>query len=75
MSTVPRDGGSSPVCPSAGPVRYAFYVGRGISSPNGWWLGLFLGYDMMTTSDKKFAADSGVAHPVHNMIRDRAAFV
>ena len=30
---------------------------------------------MMTTSDEKFAADSGVAHSVHNMIRSRAAFV
>ena len=29
----------------------------------------------MTTSDVKFAADSGVAHPVRNVIRSRAAFV
>ena len=30
---------------------------------------------MMATSDEKFAADSGVAHPVHDMIRSGGAFV
>ena len=30
---------------------------------------------MMAMSDEKFAADSGVAHPVRNMIRSRAVFV
>ena len=30
---------------------------------------------MMTTSDEKFVAPSGVAQPVHNMIRVRVAFV
>ena len=47
----------------------------GISSPNGWRLGIFLSYGMMAMSDDKFAADSGVAHPVLNMVRSRAAFV
>ena len=30
---------------------------------------------MMATSDERFAADSGVAHPVHDMIQSGTAFV
>ena len=36
---------------------------------------MFLSFGMMTKPVEKFAADPGVAHPVHNLTRNRAAIV
>ena len=75
MPTVPRDGGNSPLCSSAGLVLCAFEWGEGNTIPQChlevkvWWLAVFMIYGMMATSDDRFAADSGLAHPVHDMIQ------
>ena len=38
-------------------------------------MGLFLSYGMIATSDVKFAADSGVVHPVDYIMRSGIALV
>ena len=57
----------------AGPVVVtAWWYALVLAAGGGW---VFLSSGMMTMSDEKFAADSGVAHPVHSMIRSRAVLV
>lgn len=80
MSTVSGDGESSPLCSFDCLLHYAL-DGGGNFIPQ--WdlevtvrrLGIFVDYGMTITSDEAFFADSAMAHPGHDMMRKRAAFV
>ena len=79
LSTVPRDGGNSLPGWSAGHVGMRL-IGGGVIHLSSlenmvWWLGLFLSYGTMATSDEKSAADLEVAHLVHDKIRSGAALI
>ena len=56
--------------------KVSFCLDGEILLPKRSWLWLFFfSYGMIIKQDIKFAADPGVAHPVHNMTRNRAAIV